>query len=100
MLPRLLLLLIGLSLIGSAALELRRQRNEQLHAIAELHLEMDRTRKATWDTQYRIVERTSPPRLLAALKRLEIPTRPVPAARQTQLEAQTTTGPLTDASHE
>ncbi len=80
MLPRLLLLLIGLSIIGSAALELRRQRNEQLHAVAELHLDMDRARKATWDTQYRIVELTSPARLLAALDRLEIPTRPVPTA--------------------
>jgi hypothetical protein len=78
MLPRLLLLLLTLSLIGSAALELRRQRHEQLHAIAELHLDMDRVRKATWDTQYRIVELTSPPRLLAALDRLDIPTRPVP----------------------
>ncbi|MEM8783500.1 MAG: hypothetical protein AAGE65_11680 [Planctomycetota bacterium] len=96
MLPRLLLLLIGLSVIGSAALELRRQRNEQLHAVAELHLQMDRSRKATWDTQYRIVELTSPARLQAALDRLQIPTRPVPTRGAPQVHAV----PTAEASHE
>lgn len=80
MLARLLLTLVGLSVIGSAMLELRRQRIEQLHAITELHRQIDADRKATWDLQHRIVQATSPDRLAEALEQTDIQTQPVPSS--------------------
>ncbi len=99
MLHRLLITLAGCCVIGVALLELRRQRLELLHDMASLHLEMDRQRKATWDLQYRIVEETSPPRLLAALDRLQIPTRPVPGEAGEPTPMPAVPVPASNATH-
>ena len=61
---RLLVLVLALGFTASAVLELRHRRLDVLHAMAGLHLQMDRHRRAAWDLQHRVSEATSP----AALK--------------------------------
>ena len=78
MFPRLLTAILALALLGSAVLELRRQRLEMLHAMAELHRKIDASRKTTWDTQHRIVEATRPDVLRERLERLGVEMEPVP----------------------
>ena len=64
---RLLVLVVAMGLTASAVLELRHRRLEVLHAIAVLHTDMDRHRRAAWELQGRISEATSPAALQAAL---------------------------------
>ncbi|BAM04308.1 hypothetical protein [Phycisphaera mikurensis] len=64
---RLLVLVLALGLIASAVLELRQRRLERLHAMAVLHMDMDRHRRTAWDLQHRVSEATSPAALLARL---------------------------------
>lgn len=63
---RLLVLVIALGFTASAVLELRSRRLELLHAMAVLHLDMDRHRRAAWELQHLVSEATSP----AALSRV------------------------------
>ena len=65
---RLLVLVIAMGLTASAVLELRHRRLEVLHAMAVLHTDMDRHRRAAWELQNRISEATSPAALQAALR--------------------------------
>lgn len=65
---RLLVLVVAMGLTASAVLELRQRRLEVLHAVAVLHADMDRHRRAAWELQNRISEATSPAALQAALR--------------------------------
>ena len=64
---RLLVLVVTLGLTASAVLEIRHRRLELLHAMAVLHLDMDRHRRAAWELQHRVSRATSPAELTAAI---------------------------------
>lgn len=70
---RLLALVLTLGFTASAVLELRSQRLEMLHAMAVLHLDMDRHRRAAWDLQHRVSLATSPAALAAAIAAADLP---------------------------
>ena len=78
MLARLLTSIAAVALIGAALLGLRQQRMERLHAMAQLHVQMDRDRKATWDAQAIIAEGIHPPALHAAVDRAGLTLEPLP----------------------
>ena len=80
MLARLLTSIAAVILIGGLLLGLRQQRLQRLHAMAQLHVQMDRDRKATWDAQAAIAEGIHPPALLAAVDRAGLSLEPVEVA--------------------
>ena len=51
----------------------------QMPAMADLHVQMDRDRKTTWDAQAKIAEGTHPVALKAAVQRIGLELEPLPA---------------------
>ncbi len=66
---RLLATAAAIAVVAAALLALRQQRLRTLHAMAELHVQMDADRKLTWDAQALIAEGTHPVALRAAAQR-------------------------------
>jgi cell division protein FtsL len=63
-------------LIGSAVFTLRQQRLELMHEITSLHRQMNRDRQATWDSQVRIADHTTPKALRDAITRTGLDMEP------------------------
>ena len=80
MFPKLLTVTAGLVLIGAALLGFRAERRAARHALTELHAEVDRARRQTWDYQLRIAEQTEPAELRRAIERAGLELEPLPAA--------------------
>ena len=72
MFPRLLATAAAIAVVAAALLALRQQRLQTLHAMGELHVQMDRDRKLTWDAQTDIAEGTHPGALHAAVERVNL----------------------------
>jgi hypothetical protein len=85
MFPKLLAVIVGLVLIGSAVLGLRRERIECWHAMAELHHDMDRSRKNIWAHQARITQHTRPDRLNSAISEVGLSMTPAAAVPDSAL---------------
>lgn len=79
MLPKLLFIIVSLALIAAAVLGLHQHRLEALHAMADLHVQMDADRKATWDAQARIAEGTHPIALQQAIQRVGMNLQALPS---------------------
>ena len=60
MLPKLLIIIAGVALIGSGLLGVRRMQLEARHSVSRLHVNIDDLRRATWDLQARIEQETRP----------------------------------------
>jgi hypothetical protein len=78
MLAKLLVATVGVGLLGAALLGLEHQRTLTAHAMADLHVQMDRDRKDTWDAQAKIAENSHPVALRAALGRTGLELVPLP----------------------
>ena len=72
MFSRLLATAAAIAVVAAALLALRQQRLQTLHAMAELHVQMDSNRKLTWDAQTAIAEGTHPAALRAAVARVHL----------------------------
>ena len=68
---------VGLVLIGSMLLHLRRQELEAWHRIGLLHVDIDAQRRATWDLQERVHAETRPQVLNQRLQGVRGPFEPV-----------------------
>lgn len=79
MFAKLAMVLIAATALGAALLGLRQQRVQTVGAMAALHARMNATRQMLWDTQVRIAEASSPPRLREALQRAGLATEPINA---------------------
>jgi len=69
---RLIATTTAIALVAAALLALRQQRLQTLHAMGELHVQMDRDRKLTWDAQTDIAEGTHPAALRTAIRRVDL----------------------------
>lgn len=78
MLLKILLAVLGLALIGAALLSLQQQRLVMAHAMSDLHVQMDRDRKQTWDAQADIAEHAHPVALREAVQRVGLNLVPLP----------------------
>lgn len=78
MLPKLFFTIASIALIAAALLGMHQQRLQTLHAMADLHVQMDTDRKATWDAQAKIAEGTHPVALSAAVQRIGLELEPLP----------------------
>jgi len=72
MFPRLLATTAAIAVVAAALLALRQQRLQTLHAMGELHVQMDADRKLTWDAQTAIAEGTHPAALREAIARVNL----------------------------
>lgn len=79
MLPKLFFTIASIALIAGALLGLHQQRLQTLHAMADLHVQMDGDRKATWDAQAKIAEGTHPVALYEAVHRIGLDLEALPA---------------------
>jgi len=77
MFPKVLFAIAAAALIGAGLLSLRHQRLAMMHEMTELHRQMDRTRRQTWDLQTRIAEASSPATLRRAIERAGLELEPV-----------------------
>ncbi len=91
MLPKLFFTIVSIALIAGALLGLHQQRLQTLHAMADLHVQMDTDRKATWDAQAQIAEGTHPVALYAAVQHIGLELEPLPTPPQ---DAKATSGKL------
>ncbi|MEM6855574.1 MAG: hypothetical protein AAF593_14300 [Planctomycetota bacterium] len=82
MLPKLFFTIASIAVIGGALLGMHQHRLQTLHAMADLHVQMDADRKATWDAQAKIAEGTHPVALQGAVQRigLDLEALPTPDA--------------------
>lgn len=82
MFPKLFFTIASIALIGAALLGQHQHRLQTLHAMADLHVQMDADRKATWDAQAKIAEGTHPLALYEAVHRigLDLEALPTPEA--------------------
>ncbi|MEM7624702.1 MAG: hypothetical protein AAF333_03635 [Planctomycetota bacterium] len=80
MLFKLFFVIAGVAVIAAALLSLEQRRLLTAHAMADLHVQMDSDRKATWDAQAQIAEGTHPVALRAAVERIGLDLEPLPAA--------------------
>ncbi|MEM1107342.1 MAG: hypothetical protein AAGH99_01480 [Planctomycetota bacterium] len=78
MLSKLFFTIVAIAVIAAALLGLHQQRLKTLHAMGDLHVQMDRDRKATWDAQAQIAEGTHPVALNEAVKRIGLDLEPLP----------------------
>ena len=76
MFPRLLATTAAIAVVAAALLALRQQRLQTLHAMGELHVQMDADRKLTWDAQTAIAEGTHPAALREAITRVHLTLSP------------------------
>ena len=76
MFPRLLATTAAIAVVAAALLALRQQRLQTLHAMGELHVQMDADRKLTWDAQTAIAEGTHPAALREAIARVHLTLSP------------------------
>lgn len=88
MLLKLFFVIAGVAVIAAALLSLEQRQLLTAHAMADLHVQMDRDRKATWDAQAQIAEGTHPMALRAAVQRIGLDLEPLPAADPMNAEAQ------------
>ena len=79
MLAKLLFAIAGVTVIGASLLSMQQQRLLAAHAMSDLHVQMDRDRKATWDAQARIAEGSHPAALREAVSRVGIELEPMPS---------------------
>lgn len=79
MLLKLMIAVLGLALIGAALLSLQQQRLLMAHAMSDLHVQMDRDRKQTWDAQAAIAERSHPVALRESIRRVGLDLEPLPS---------------------
>lgn len=78
MLPKLFFTIASIALIAASLLGLHQQRLQTLHAMADLHVQMDVDRKSTWDAQAKIAEGTHPIALYDAVHRIGLDLEPLP----------------------
>jgi len=79
MLFKLFFAIASLTVIAAALLGMHHHRLQAMHAMADLHVQMDRDRKATWDAQAKIAEGTHPVALRSAVERIGLELEPLPA---------------------
>ncbi|MEM8739392.1 MAG: hypothetical protein AAGG38_13095 [Planctomycetota bacterium] len=79
MLPKLFSVIAVIVLIAAALLGMEQHRLRTLHAMADLHVQMDRDRKTTWEAQTHIAEGTHPAALQEAVQRVGLELAPLPA---------------------
>ncbi|MEE9403614.1 MAG: hypothetical protein V3V20_01860 [Algisphaera sp.] len=79
MFPRLIATTTAIALVAASLLALRQHRLQLLHAMGELHVQMDTDRKLTWDTQSAIAEGTHPAALRDAVIRVGLKLKPADA---------------------
>ncbi|MEM9420354.1 MAG: hypothetical protein AAGA25_15050 [Planctomycetota bacterium] len=77
MLPKLFFSIASIALIAGALLGLHQQRMQTLHAMSDLHVQMDADRKATWDAQSEIAEGSHPVALKEAVQRIGLDLEPL-----------------------
>ena len=87
MFPRIITLIVLATLLGVALLHLRQKRIDAMHDMAQLHRQMDRSRKEQWDLQSRIADRLSPDELRAAFDRAGLKLEPITPTAPPQAEA-------------
>lgn len=88
MLPKLFFTIAGITLIACALLGLQQHRLRALHAMSDLHVQMDSDRKATWDAQAKIAEGTHPIALNEAIQRVGLELEALPAPTQDEATPQ------------
>jgi hypothetical protein len=71
------IVIICLTLLSAALLELRHRRLELVYQMTTLHGEMDQARKSMWDTQTRIARLLQPGNLEEAIKQADLKLEPV-----------------------
>lgn len=82
MYAKLFIAVLATVVLGAALLGLRQQRLQTMHEMAELHADMDRARRATWDLQVRIGEKIEPDRLREAIERNQLVMEPSTRANE------------------
>ncbi|MEM9883218.1 MAG: hypothetical protein AAF800_09910 [Planctomycetota bacterium] len=87
----------GLGLIAATLLALNQHRLATLHAMADLHVQMDHDRRATWDAQARIAEGVRLPALRDAVQRVGLDLRPLSSVDQDTPEAAAPAWPHPDS---
>ena len=76
MYAKLFIAVLATVVLGAALLGLRQQRLQTMHEMAELHADMDKARRDTWDLQVRIGEQIEPERLREAIERNQLVMEP------------------------
>lgn len=79
MLVRLLTTIVLLAVLGAVLLALRQHPLQMMHAMADLHVQMDTDRKDTWDAQAHIAEHIHPVALREAVERVGLRLEPLPS---------------------
>lgn len=82
---KLLVMMAVLAAVGAGLLGLRGQRQHLRHEITEFHVQMDASRRQTWDMQVRIAERTDPGDLREAVRRAGLELEPIEPAERRRL---------------
>lgn len=77
MFAKLLVILIVAIAIGGVVLSQRNRRLATMHEMARLHVEIDRTRRETWDLQVRIAQETDSDTLRSAIERTGVAIEPL-----------------------
>ncbi len=77
MFSKLVVILVAAVAIGAAQLDLRHQRLEAMHDMAQLHVGMDAARRQMWDLQVRIASHTQPDTLREAIARARLDLQPI-----------------------
>ena len=86
MYAKLFVTVLAATALGAAVLGLRQQRLQTMHEMAELHADMDRTRRETWNLQIQIGERVEPDRLREAIDRNQLVMEPSTRAAEPSLQ--------------
>lgn len=76
MYAKLFIAVLAITVLGAALLGLRQQRLQTMHEMAELHADMDRARRDTWNLQVEIGEKIEPDRLREAIERNQLVLEP------------------------
>ncbi len=76
MYAKLFVTVLAATALGAGLLGLRQQRLQTMHEMAELHADMDRPRRDTWDLQIEIGEKIEPDRLREAIDRNQLVMEP------------------------
>ena len=77
---KMLAVILSATLLGAMLLDMRQQRLEAMHEMAELHSRISQLRTSMWNLQGRIASKVEPQQLRAAIERAGLNLEPITPA--------------------